>query len=812
MFGVARSLRAEFPSNLILCLDVESTTGIGSLDAIDTALHHIASAKNLYEADSEFVERDGIYHVSRVVADDVLNQAQKESEEGEGGGAPVREAIIHGHESHIRLISERPGTLDKLVYREIPHLPRLADDEVEVEVHAAGMNFKDLANAMGFVPANEHLFGLECTGIVTSIGDAVSNVKPGDRVLMVRRDGGCFANRVRNRWYAVHSLPDWVSFEAGTTLGIAVHTAVYGLVTLANLQKGQSVLIHSASGGVGLAAIELCHYLGAEIYVTVGTDAKRDFLAEHYGVSRDRMFSSRSTAFAKGLMEATNGRGVDVCLNSLTGDMLHESWRCIAENGTLVEIGKKDMLDRNSLSMEPFDRNCSYRALDLSRKSISDETTYQTGVYIMDLVRQRHIKPLHICATFPFTETVDAFRYMQRGKHIGKVVLSFEDSKTVPLPFRPAGPVFRLREDGSYLIAGGLKGLCGSIAVYLARNGAKNIVIICRSGYDDARSQKIIYDCQCLGCHVDQVTGDITSLEDVRRAFNTASMPVIGVIQGAMVLRDRMFATMTPEEFRQPIAPKVAGTWNLHQASLELSSPLEFFTLLSSVSGLVGQLGQANYAAGNTFLDSFAAYRLQQGLQACSINLGPIEEVGYLANDDQGAMLNRVFETRGWVPIHEALLHQILRTSILQQTHLLNPSHTGQIVTGIIPGDTPFEPVHRFSALAGNNTTKTGGDVNAESKSKLILLKKGSSSDTDHAILLAAAVELVNPVLMRSLGVGEPLDPTRPLSNYGVDSLVAVELRNWIRQQLEIEVSALEIVGAKTLTALCETLLGKLAR
>ncbi|KAF3024437.1 hypothetical protein E8E15_003167 [Penicillium rubens] len=129
-----------------------------------------------------------------------------------------------------------------------------------------------------------------------------------------------------------------------------------------------------------------------------------------------------------------------------------------------------------------------------------------------------------------------------------------------------------------------------------------------------------------------------------------------------------------------------------------------------------------------------------------------------------------------------------------------------------MPGNTPFEPVHRFSALAGNNTTKTGGDVNAESKSKLILHKKGSASDTDHAILLAAAVELVNPVLMRSLGVAEPLDPTRPLSNYGVDSLVAVELRNWIRQQLEIEVSALEIVGARTLTALRETLLDKLAR
>ncbi|KAJ0413691.1 polyketide synthase [Aspergillus carlsbadensis] len=809
MFGLARSLRAEYPSSMILCLDVESSASSGSLQAIQTALHHLTYAKSLQSSDSEIVERDSILHVSRVIADDMLNQVEKESVEG----APIRPGIIRTHHSPIRLVSERPGTLDTLVYAEMPTRQALADDEVEVDVHAAGMNFKDLANAMGFVPANEHLFGLECTGIVTEIGQAVTTVKPGDRVLMVRRDGGCFANRVRNRWHAVHPLPDWVSFEAGTTLGIAVHTAVYGLVTLANLQKGQSVLIHSASGGVGLAAIDLCRYIGAEIYVTVGTDAKRDFLSAQYGVARDRMFSSRSTSFAKELMQATEGRGVDVCLNSLTGDMLHESWRCIAENGTLVEIGKKDMLDRSSLSMEPFDRNCSYRALDLSRKSITDETTYQTGVYIMDLVRERHIKPLHIGATFPFTKTVEAFRYMQRGKHIGKVVLSFEKSKIIPLPYRPAGHALCLRPDGSYLIAGGLKGLCGSIAVYLARNGAKSIVVICRSGYDDARSQKIIYDCECLGCHVDLVTGDITSLDDVRNAFNTASLPVIGVIQGAMVLRDRMFSTMTPDEFREPIAPKVAGTWNLHHASLEQSTSLDFFTLLSSVSGLVGQLGQANYAAGNAFLDSFAAYRLQQGLPACSIDLGPVEEVGYLANDEQGAMLNRVFETRGWTPIHEALLHRILRMSILQQTLRLNPSHTGQLITGIMPGAAPFPPIHRFSALAGNKTTGAGGSTSSESKSKLTLLKKGSSGgDTDHAILLAAAVELVNPVLMRSLGVGEPLDPTRPLSNYGVDSLVAVELRNWVRQQLEIEVSALDIVGARTLMELCETLLAKLAR
>ncbi|KAK2024963.1 putative polyketide synthase [Colletotrichum zoysiae] len=819
-FGVARSLLAEYPKNRILCLDVESDSAPTTAAAtISTALKHLRSAHDLAREDSEFVERGGMYHISRVIGDDHINEAERASQ---GGGAERRHEIIRGHPSIIKLISERPGTLDTLTYAEVDETPPILDNQVEVEVHAAGMNFKDMANAMGFVPANEHLFGLECAGVITQIGRDVTNVKPGDRVFMLRRDGGCFANRVRNVWQSVHVIPDWMSYEDATTLGSAPHTAVYGLIFMAGLQKGQSVLIHSASGGVGLAAIALCKYIGAEMYVTVGSEAKREFLEQNYGIPRSRMFSSRSTAFAAELMRATNGRGVDVCLNSLTGDMLHESWRCIAEKGTLIEIGKKDMLDRNSLSMEPFDRNCSYRGLDMSRKSITDDMTKEIGDYLMELVRQGHFAPLHICKVFPFQETAEAFRYIQRGKHIGKVVISFEESGRLKVPYRPAATQLKLRSDRSYFIAGGFKGLNGSLAVFLARNGAKNIVAMARSAPDDERTRKIIWDCNSLGCSVEFTQGDIGDISNVRRAFSDASLPVAGVIQGAMVLRDRMFGTMTAQEFREPIAPKYNGTWNLHKVSLEQKQPLDFFVLLSSISGLVGQLGQANYAAGNTFLDSFAAYRLRQGLPACSINLGPVGDVGYLKDKD---MLGRIFESRGWQPINEPLLHRIVSTAILQETHRLNPNpaYAGQLVTALEPGNPPFDPYHRFSALrAAAGTTGASGGQGAGSSSssqatRLAMLKNaskgggGTGDDNNmHETLVAAATELVNAVLMRSLGTGEPLDPTRPLSIYGVDSLVAVELRNWARAELDVEFSTLDIIGARTLHMLCESIVKKL--
>lgn len=304
----------------------------------------------------------------------------------------------------------------------------------------------------------------------------------------------------------------------------------------------------------------------------------------------------------------------------------------------------------------------------------------------------------------------------------------------------------------------------------------------------------------------------------MRRAFAAAPKhkPVAGVIQGAMLIRDRMFTSMTPDEFRLPNQPKVTGTWNLHTVACEQDRPLDFFTVLSSVSGLLGHMGQTNYAAANSFLDSFAAWRLQQGLAACSVALGPVDEVGYLKDKDTA---NRRLEAMGWQLINEALLHRILRASILQQTYHLNPTSYGILCTGILPGAPFFEPLHRFSALrpaAGSAAAAGGGIGNggaADSAAmKLTMLKNAARSGVERPTLLAAVTDVINTVLMRSLGMKEPLEALRPLSDYGVDSLVAVEMRNWARAELAVEMSVLDIVGGRTLTSLCEALLKKLAR
>ena len=334
-------------------------------------------------------------------------------------------------------------------------------------------------------------------------------------------------------------------------------------------------------------------------------------------------------------------------------------------------------------------------------------------------------------------------------------------------------------------------------------------------------------NCNSLGCEVQEAAVDVTSLSDVRKTFQNSKYPVGGVIQGAMVLRaskmarltnatansmqDKPYEMMTVSEYHTTLSNKVTGTWNLHHASLHLKKPLKFFTLLSSISGVIGQKGQANYSAANVFLDAFASYRLAQGLAAHSVNLGVIEDVGYVA--EQGGMQNH-FDDRQWTPINEYVLHKIMGLSILQQTAPINAASASQLITGIPvpqPADSELMYDARFSPLflpdsdgegTGSGVSSAGKDVQA-----LLLL---CSAGAEPAAMINAAVAAIGTKFERTLRLSEPIEPGKSLSTYGLDSLSAVELRNWIRMELGVEVTVLEITSASSLTVLCEKIVSKM--
>ncbi|RFU76423.1 polyketide synthase [Trichoderma arundinaceum] len=823
IIGLLRTLRAEEHLEL-MTLDVVNPMGDDTTTAIAFCLEQLlnyapASGKGQQPRDYEFVERRGIVHSSRLRPNAALTELQSDTVSTRN----TKTLDLHECKTLVKLQCERLGNLDALRFAEAtPEPSLLPDGYLEVEIYAAGLNYKDVVVTMGIVPGDETALGHEAAGVITKVTPGV--IKSGFRFEIGQRvvvfGKGCFANRIQTVPERVHRIPDSMAFEEAATLSVAYLTSIHSLLNLANLSEGKSVLIHSAAGGVGIAAIQLSKYVGAEVFVTVGSEEKKQFLISNFSLGDDRIFNSRNTDFAGQILAATDGKGVDVVLNSLTGDMLDESFRILAHGGIMVEIGKKDILDRNKLSMAPFDRNISFRALDLSPERAPDALIAKLMSQLFELIESNRIKPISPIHQFSWADIPSAIRFLRTGKHMGKIVLSDGGPNAkIEVPVRRAPKTLRFQNDGCCLIVGGLRGLCGSLAIYLAKSGAKHLAVMSRSGYADEKSRGVIKQINALGAHIDLVTADVTILAEVEKAFAQTTRPVTGIIQGAMVLRDRPFDSMTIAEYHEAVHCKIEGTWNLHNTAENLGLKLDFFTMLSSISGVVGNRGQANYAAANAFLDSFAAFRRQRGQVACTVDLGVIEDFGFIANNT--GFQAQHFDASIFKGINDGLLRKILYLSILQQQQFETlasiSSEPTQIITGLVvpqPQDSFLKYDSRFSALFGNqgraevsqNISSSGGS-NADLQALLLLLRAPSP---DPAACLAATIDVINQCFVRLLRLPEPMDPARPFSVYGVDSLSAVEARNWIRAELGALVTTLDIVNASSLITFCEKIVAKL--
>ncbi|RDA93594.1 hypothetical protein CP533_6132 [Ophiocordyceps camponoti-saundersi (nom. inval.)] len=824
IYGLCRTVRREDPSMGITNLDVEDPNNDAAVPCIDLLLRSIQRQASIKEADTEYLERGGVLHVSRLLSDDAINAADK--------GETRVKMRLHEASCTVRLIADRVASLDSMQYAQVDaqELP-LADNEVEVELFASGLNFKDVLVAMGVVPGNPVLLGSDGAGTIRRTG---ANLKThhdvGERVAVIEM-GSC-ANRIIVTSERAMAIPDWLTYEDAATLPSAYITALYSLCYLSNVKRGHRVLIHSATGGLGMASIQICQAVGAEVYATVGQDAKKQFLMEKFAIPEDHIFHSHDAEFEPRIMEMTNGRGVDIILNTLTDDLLEASWRCVAEGGTMVELGKKDLLDRNTLAMEPFARGASFRCFDLSLAYNTEPFIVDTMKKMMSMVTSGTLKPIDPVTLFPYSDVLSAFRLMRSPNHMGKVVISNKglDSQDPIVEVRSAPRKLRLRNDVSYLLIGGLKGLCGSLAVDMARHGARYLVAMGRSGFDDARSQAVLKDLVAEGCHADLIRGDVSSLEDVRRAFREATKPIGGVIHGAMVLRPAPFDSISHDDYLAVIQPKVAGTWNLHNVALEMRRELDFFTMLSSLIGFAGHNAMANYAAANAFLDGFAYYRRGLGLKANSVNLGAIEGVGYLGtNAEKMTTLDRSFAMH----INEPIFLKSVHFSILQQEdEPVNAASCAQLITSFmvpIPASSTFPHMDaRFQTLDfGHGERASNGEKYAsglepledsDMQALLSNIRSGASVDgVDDATRMgtekpaaAVVVNFINRHLTKTLGLDQPMEPARPLPSYGIDSLVALEMRNWCRGRLGVVLTTLEISNATSLSALADKILAKL--
>lgn len=473
---------------------------------------------------------------------------------------------------------------------------------------------------------------MDVSGLVTQVGAAVTTVRPGDRVCTSSCD--TFATYVRFPVQGVIPMPDGMSFEDAASMPLIYLTAYYALVTVGRLVKGESILIHAAAGGVGQAAIAVAQHIGAEIYATVGSAEKKELIMREYGIPADHIFSSRDLSFAKGIERMTNGAGVDVVLKSLAGEALRLSWHCLAKFGRFLEIGKADLFSNTGLDMMPFLENKSYCGVNLI--DFENNPTPRAVTLFQDvakLINDGSIKPVKPVQLFTFAEVEKAFRYMQTGKHTGKIVVRVDDSDLVPAV--PRTPQVQIRPDATYVLAGGLGGICREIGRWLAEKGAQNLVFLSRSAASGEENISYIANLRkTYGTNALAFDCDVGSRESLASVLEQLSSlpPVCGCVTGAMVLRDTLFDAMSADHLRITVGPKVHGAWNLHDM---LPKNLDFFVMLSSLAGVMGHRGQGNYGAGNIFQDYFASYRRSLGLRAMAIDIGYLLSVGFVAEHDE---------------------------------------------------------------------------------------------------------------------------------------------------------------------------------
>jgi acyl transferase domain-containing protein len=549
---------------------------------------------------------------------------------------PEAEAVKQETADSYRVHVAQPGMLDSLQLLAVPRR-QPGVSEVEVAVEVAGLNFIDVMKAMdiypGLDPEAPVALGAEVAGRVTAVGPGVDGWQVGDAVLAITpsfTDTSLLVSHVTLPAELVLPIPDGLGMAEAATLPIAYLTAYYALHYLGRLETGERVLIHSASGGVGLAAVQLAQMVGAEIFATAGSPEKRDYLR---GLGIEHVMDSRSLDFAREIMTITGGEGVDVVLNSLAGEAIPASLSVLTPYGRFLEIGKRDIYQNRRLGLEPFKRNLSFFAIDLSRV-IAERPSLATRCLrqVLDYVRSGALRPLPY-QTFAAEAVGDAFHHMAQARHIGKLVLDFTaDAVRATVP--------PIRGDATYLITGGTGGLGLTTADWLVDQGARYLVLASRSGADGA-ARDVITRLERRGASVTVALADISNASTVTGLLHQIAAeqpPLRGVVHAAGLLDDATLAQMTPEQFWRVQAPKVDGAWHLHTQTRNL--PLDFFWLYSSVASVIGSPGQGNYAAANAFLDGLAQQRQAQGLPALSINWGPWAEVGLAADRaDRGGRL-----------------------------------------------------------------------------------------------------------------------------------------------------------------------------
>ncbi|WP_103671006.1 type I polyketide synthase, partial [Mycobacterium marinum] len=649
------------------------------------------------------------------------------------------------------------GTFDDVVLEPCPRSDEpLAVGQVRVALAALGVNFRDVLVVLGLYPGNKPTLGGEGAGVVVEVGPGVSGLEPGDRVLgLMSGRSECVVDQ-----RLLVPIPAGWSFAEAASVPIVFLTAFYGLSDLAGLRRGESVLVHAATGGVGMAAIQLARLWGARVFVTASR-GKWDTLRA-MGFDDDQIADSRTLEFEEKFSAATGGRGIDVVLNALAGEFTDASLRLLADGGRFIEMGKTDIRDAQEVAQEH--PGVSYRAFDLANE-VAPQRLGQMLAELMTLFAAGKLHRLPV-KTWDVRCAPQAYQFVSQARHIGKVVLS------APTELRDALAA------GTVLITGGT-GLVGSV---LARHlvsayGVRNLVLVSRMGEQGAGVAELVDELCEAGARVLVAACDVadqSAVEKLIAGWGREYPALTGVIHAAGVLDDAVITSMTPDRVDSVLRAKVDGAWNLHHATRGLG--LSMFVLCSSIAGVVGAPGQGNYAAANAFLDALVTDRRAHGLAGVSLGWGLWEQASGMTKHLRGSDVSRLsrggfaaISAQQALDLFDAALivdQPTVLAARLDRRALENPALNADLPT--LFSDLITRPMRRN---VDNDGTPT----------ELALVNRLNMMTPDEQHDLLTEVVCTQAVMVLGRLNAADIDPNATFSDLGFDSLTAIELRNRLK-------------------------------
>jgi polyketide synthase 5 len=753
--GLIRVIGNEHPHLGAAHIDVDETDGVAG---------QLARQLLVGSEEDETAWRNGQWHTARLYPMPLRPEER-------------RTAVADPEHDGMRLQIRAPGDLESI---ELVACERVSPGagQIEVSVRASSINFADVLVAFGRYPSFEGRLpelGADFAGVVTAVGPDVTDHAVGDHVGGLCADGSWGTFLTCDARLAV-TLPAGLSDAHAAAVTTAHATAYYGLHDLAHLTAGDKVLIHSATGGVGQAAIAIARAAGAEIFATAGSDSRRELLRS---MGIEHVYDSRSLEFATQIHGDTHEYGVDVVLNSVTGAAQRASLELLAFGGRFVEIGKRDIYGDTRMGLFPFRRNLTFYAVDLGLLAYSHPDRFRRLLTTVYRLTADGSLPPPECTHYPLADAGTAIRAMSGAQHTSKLVLDVPATGRIRVVVPPArAQVFR--RDGAYVVTGGLGGLGLFLAEQMASAGAGRIVLSSRT-QPTPQALERVEAIRVTGTDVVVECDDIAEPDIARRLVATATatgLPVCGVLHAAAMIEDAVLSNITDELVERSWAPKVYGVWNLHNATV--GEPLDWFCCFSSAAALVGSPGQGAYAAANSWLDAFARWRRDQGLPANTIAWGAWAQIG------RGAAMAASADVE-IAPDEGAYAFEVLLRH--DRAYGGYAPIAGTPWLSAFAQRTPFAEAFRATRQNPAGASKLRAELDELPLEEWPLRLRRMISDQ------------VSVIVRRSI------DPDRPLPECGIDSLGALELCTRIEAETGVRVRATEVTTVRGLAGLlCERL------